>query len=517
MPDKPIRQDALAAELGVSKIPLREALTRLEQEGLLNSQANRGYFVQPMSAKQVDEIYDAAARHRARSRRGLCRRARDRSRSGRRDRGVRKLDGAAKSNRRGRGANRDFHTALVRPGGRLLTTQLVERLSILAERYVVAHLSPRGANRGRIPSIRIARRVACARRRKAARTAPRAHARARSTIFDSNSVRRPSRGSNSGGSCMFGPRKSLDSVTKHAEGHALAKTLSWPHLIALGVGAIVGTGIYTLTGVGAERAGPAVILAFAIAGAVCACAALAYAELATMIPAAGSAYTFSYSPCWRESLAWIVGWSLILEYSLACSTVAVGWSGYLVGWIQPPACIAARSLLAGRMAGASSTCRPCSSRSRRDGHADRRHARERDAQHRPRHHQARRARRVRRVALPAFDGTTSSPSCPMAFSSTEVGGEKRGVMAAAAIVFFAFYGFDAVATSAEEAKNPGRDLTIGIVGSMAGVHDHLYAVCGRGGRRVALSSSSPIHPSRWRWCCARSAIRSAAYLIALAA
>ena len=120
---------------------------------------------------------------------------------------------------------------------------------------------------------------------------------------------------------MFGPRKSLDSVTKHAEGHALAKTLSWPHLIALGVGAIVGTGIYTLTGVGAERAGPAVILAFAIACEVCACAALAYAELATMIPAAGSAYTFSYAAL-GEKVAWVVGWSLVLEYSLACSTVA---------------------------------------------------------------------------------------------------------------------------------------------------------------------------------------------------
>jgi APA family basic amino acid/polyamine antiporter len=132
---------------------------------------------------------------------------------------------------------------------------------------------------------------------------------------------------------MLGPRKSLDAVLRHDAGQALAKTLSWPHLIALGVGAIVGTGIYTLTGVGAERAGPAVILAFAIAGAVCACAALAYAELATMIPAAGSAYTFSYAAL-GETAAWVVGWSLILEYSLACSTVAVGWAGYLVGWID---------------------------------------------------------------------------------------------------------------------------------------------------------------------------------------
>jgi len=264
---------------------------------------------------------------------------------------------------------------------------------------------------------------------------------------------------------MFGPRKSLDSVTKHAEGHALAKTLSWPHLIALGVGAIVGTGIYTLTGVGAERAGPAVILAFAIAGAVCACAALAYAELATMIPAAGSAYTFSYAAL-GEKIAWVVGWSLVLEYSLACSTVAVGWSGYLVGWLQAAGVHLPAELLAGPHAGgiinlpavivALSVMGMLVAGTRESATLN-----------------------IVLViiklvalgvfvafALPAFDGSNLEPFMPYGFGSTEVGGEKRGVMAAAAIVFFAFYGFDAVATSAEEAKRPGRDLTIGIVGSM---------------------------------------------------
>ena len=87
-------------------------------------------------------------------------------------------------------------------------------------------------------------------------------------------------------------RKSI--VPEQQEGHGLARTLGWPHLIALGVGAIVGTGILTLIGVGADKAGPAVILSFAIAGLICACAALAYAEMATMIPASGSAYTYSY-------------------------------------------------------------------------------------------------------------------------------------------------------------------------------------------------------------------------------
>ena len=264
---------------------------------------------------------------------------------------------------------------------------------------------------------------------------------------------------------MFGPFKPLGSATQHGEGQALAKTLSWPHLIALGVGAIVGTGIYTLTGVGAERAGPAVILAFAIAGAVCACAALAYAELATLIPAAGSAYTFSYTAL-GETLAWVVGWSLILEYSLSCSAVAVGWGGYLVGWIQAagihlppellsgphgggivnlPAVVVALSVMGMLIAG------------------------------------TRESATLNIVlvviklvalgifvafALPAFQGDNLHPFMPYGFAAHEVDGAKRGVMAAAAIVFFAFYGFDAVATSAEEAKNPSRDLTIGIVGSM---------------------------------------------------
>jgi APA family basic amino acid/polyamine antiporter len=250
-----------------------------------------------------------------------------------------------------------------------------------------------------------------------------------------------------------------------APGHALAKTLGWPHLIALGVGAIVGTGIYTLTGVGAERAGPAVILAFAIAGAVCACAALAYAELATMIPAAGSAYTFTYTAL-GETFAWVVGWSLILEYSLACSTVAVGWSGYLVGWIQAVGIHLPPALLSGPHAGgivnlpavvvALAVMGMLLAGTRESATLNIVLV------------------VVKLVALsifvafamPAFNADNLHPFMPYGFGSVEVEGTKRGVMAAAAIVFFAFYGFDAVATSAEEAKNPGRDLTIGIVGSM---------------------------------------------------
>ncbi len=128
-------------------------------------------------------------------------------------------------------------------------------------------------------------------------------------------------------------RRSIDVMMAPHDGPRLKPTLSWPHLLALGVGAIVGTGILTLIGVGAGLAGPAVMISFGLAGLVCACAALAYAELSTMMPTAGSAYTYSYAVL-GEMIAWVVGWSLILEYSLVVSAVAVGWSGYAVGFLH---------------------------------------------------------------------------------------------------------------------------------------------------------------------------------------
>src|ERR1700759_5770529 len=122
-------------------------------------------------------------------------------------------------------------------------------------------------------------------------------------------------------------RKTIEASVALEGTQRLKQTLSWPHLIAIGVGAIVGTGIYTLTGIGAGLAGPAVVVSFLLCGVICACAAFCYAEMATMIPVAGSAYTYSYSVL-GELLAWIVGWSLILEYTVAAAAVSIGWAGH---------------------------------------------------------------------------------------------------------------------------------------------------------------------------------------------
>ncbi|MCK8457153.1 GntR family transcriptional regulator [Sphingomonas faeni] len=139
-----IRQDALATELGVSKIPLREALARLEQEGLLTSHANRGYSVQPMSADEADDIFALRLAIEPQAAAYASTVANDDDRNAA-ILAFEELDSAA-SERLAEVAirNRVFHTALVRPGRRLLTTQMVERLAILAERYVVAHLRPAG-------------------------------------------------------------------------------------------------------------------------------------------------------------------------------------------------------------------------------------------------------------------------------------------------------------------------------------------------------------------------------------
>jgi len=264
---------------------------------------------------------------------------------------------------------------------------------------------------------------------------------------------------------IFQRRKSIDGIGDNYGGERLKPTLSWPHLVALGVGGIVGTGIYTLTGIGAGLAGPSVIVSFAIAGLVSACAALAYAEMATMMPAAGSAYTYSYVVM-GEPVAWFVGWSLILEYTVVCAAVSVGWSAYaagmLVSWHVPlPA-----MLLAGPSAGgvlnlpavliSLAVAALLATGTRESATVNF-------------------VLVVLKLAalaafvvltLPAFDPAHFHPFMPYGWSSLSPQGMKLGVLPAASLIFFAFYGFDTISTAAEEAKNPGRDLSIGIVGSM---------------------------------------------------
>ncbi len=118
------------------------------------------------------------------------------------------------------------------------------------------------------------------------------------------------------------------------EEHGLKRTLSRLNLITLGIGAIIGAGIFVLTGqAAAAYAGPAVILSFIVAGIACAFAGSCYAEFASLIPVAGSAYTYAYATL-GEFIAWIIGWDLILEYLFAASTVSVGWSGYIVSFLK---------------------------------------------------------------------------------------------------------------------------------------------------------------------------------------
>jgi APA family basic amino acid/polyamine antiporter len=264
---------------------------------------------------------------------------------------------------------------------------------------------------------------------------------------------------------FYNRRKSLESVSTRQSHSALRPTLSWIHLVCLGIGGIVGTGIYTLIGVGAGLAGPAVIISFVVAGLVCACAALAYSEMSTMMPMAGSAYTYSYVAL-GELPAWFVGWTLILEYTVVCSVVAVGWSGYVGGAIRSAGLNIPEALLAGPYAGGLVNV-PAIIISLAVAGLLAVGSRE--------------SATVNMVlvvlklvalatfvalAVPAFNAGNFEPFAPHGYGAVEVDGAKYGMMGAAALIFFAFYGFDAVSTAAEETKNPGRDLKIGIIGSM---------------------------------------------------
>src|SRR3954463_1908220 len=127
--------------------------------------------------------------------------------------------------------------------------------------------------------------------------------------------------------------KSLDEILATAEKKSLKRSLGAFQLTLLGIGAVIGTGIFVLTATAAQKAGPGMMISFIIAGVVCAVAALCYSELSSMVPVAGSAYPYSYAVM-GELMAWLVGWALILEYALGASAVAVGWSGHMGGFLD---------------------------------------------------------------------------------------------------------------------------------------------------------------------------------------
>ncbi len=245
-------------------------------------------------------------------------------------------------------------------------------------------------------------------------------------------------------------------LEEESHGTKLRKSLSSMDLLAIGIGAIIGAGIFVLSGIGAHDAGPAVILSFLLSGIACAFAALCYSEMASMIPVAGSAYTYAYVTM-GEIVAWIIGWDLILEYILGASTVASGWSGYMVsllgdagvsiphrlrsgpfngGLIDLPALIIVVIVTAVITVGI------------KEG---------------TRFTKALVALKLMVITIVIAVGifyvnpSYWHPFMPLGPSS---------VVRAAAVVFIAYIGFDVVSTTAEEVKNPQRDLPIGIIGSL---------------------------------------------------
>lgn len=254
--------------------------------------------------------------------------------------------------------------------------------------------------------------------------------------------------------------------TDDCTGSGLKRCLGALDLTLLGIGAIIGTGIFVLTGIAAAtQAGPAVVLSFVFAGIACAFAALAYAELAACVGGCGSAYGYSYA-AFGELIAWIIGWDLILEYAISVAAVANGWSGYFAnaltaaglalpdyltkapeqgGIINLPASAIIFLLMALLIVGVKESARLNTVMVS-----------------------------IKVLAIAVFvavasahvDPTHWSPFMPFGWFGHDVDGKPIGVMAGASIVFFAYVGFDAVSTAAEEARNPMRDVPIGIIGSL---------------------------------------------------
>ncbi len=268
----------------------------------------------------------------------------------------------------------------------------------------------------------------------------------------------------------FARVKPLDAILATAKKKSLHPTLGWFQLTLFGIGCVIGTGIFVLTSAGAQKAGPGLMLAFAIAGLICIVAALCYAEIAAMIPVAGSAYTYTYSVM-GELLAWTVGWALVLEYAVAASAVAVGWSGYFTGtilneffgialptyltagplwlggapggFVNLPAIVIALLVTWLLMIGTSESAKV---------------------------NAVLVAIKVSALTafivltLPKADMANFNPFLPAGVFGGF--GSGIGAVGAAATIFFAYVGFDAVSTAAEETKNPQRNVPIGLIGSL---------------------------------------------------
>ena len=268
--------------------------------------------------------------------------------------------------------------------------------------------------------------------------------------------------------------------------HQLKKDLGVLDLIVFGVGVIIGAGIFVITGHRRRHrtAGPAITISFAIAGLACALAALCYAEFASTVPVAGSAYTFSYAT-FGELIAWIIGWDLALEFTIGSAALATSFSGYFQEvmegtFLEVPDVARLGRRRRDRPAGRHHLAAG-------DGRADPRHqAVQRDQPDRRRHQAAGRRRRHRVRHRATIDAANYSPFIPPSEPTPEGSGGFMdatlissllgidpavygiaGVIAGASIVFFAFIGFDIVATTAEETRNPQRDIPRGILGSLA--------------------------------------------------
>ncbi|MFL5251561.1 MAG: amino acid permease [Rhodopila sp.] len=273
-------------------------------------------------------------------------------------------------------------------------------------------------------------------------------------------------------------RKSVRDIMKadEAEGHRLVKTLGPVSITSMGIGAIIGAGIFVLTGTAAAKfAGPAIMLSFVLGGIACAFVGLCYSELAAMIPVAGSTYSYTYATL-GEIFAWIIGWDLILEYAMGAATVAVGWSGYIASLlhnfgIDIPATLAAAPGTVIKLADGTETTAlfnlPAaviiaaltamlvlgtkeSSRLNNVMVA------------------------VKLTVVVAFIllgamYVNSAHWHPLIPDNTGTFGSYgySGILRGAGVVFFAFIGFDAVSTAAQEATRPQRDMPIGILGSLA--------------------------------------------------